>query len=166
MDKPKKDVVTRFCEWLFRCEKNREKLEQERREKAAEMALLAIMDLSKEVTLLAAKFMMAGQQVRMIGAGSGADWASREAKNILKECVVAIDELVSLFERYSADMPSNVEAPKVTNGLEWALTVEECAVSILHEAALLQEGIFFEKNDVEVRIEILKEMRIKAIGWL
>ena len=164
-----KDVVTRFCEWLFRCEKNRAKLEQERREKAAEAALMQIMDLSREATLLAAKFMLAGQQVKMIGAGAGADWASREAKAVLKDCVLVLDELISTFDRNSwGPVPGKEEAekPSTANAFEWALAVEEHAVRVLHTAGLLQEDIFFTRNCVEDEIEILKDLRAKAIGWL
>lgn len=164
-----KDVVTRFCEWLFRCKQNREKMEQERRERAAEAALLQVMDLSREATLLAAKFMLAGQQVRMIGAGSGADWANREARTILKDCLLVLDDLISTFDRNSwGPVPGKEEAekPSVANAFEWSLAVEEHAVRILHTAGLLQEDIFFTRNCVEDEVEILKDLRSKAIGWL
>lgn len=164
-----KDCVTRFCEWLFRCRQNRAKLEQERRERAAEAALLQILDLSREATLLAAKFMLAGQQVKMIGAGAGADWASREAKAILKDCLLVLDDLISVFDRNSwgpvpgADEP---EKPSVANAFEWSLAVEEHALRVLHTSAIVQEDIFFTRNCVEDEIEILKDLRSKAIGWL
>lgn len=165
----KKDVVTRFFEWVFRCERNREKDEQDRLEKAAEAALLQIMDLSRDVTLLAAKFMLAGQQVRMIGAGSGADWANREAKAILKDCLLVLDELISVYDRHSwwsTAETEESERPSVANAFEWSLEVEERAVRILHTSGLMQSDIFFKRNCLEEDVAALKELRAKAIGWL
>lgn len=164
MDKPhKKDCVTRFCEWMFRCEKNRAKSEAERLARETERRLVEVMDLCRELSLKSADLMLAGQQIKLIG--ENACWGSSEPKRIIKDCVSLMDAIISVYERTTRLLPVEAEMSKAVNAFEWSRALTECSVNMLHSAAVLQEEIF-ACEDTEKDIAELKVLRDQAVHWL
>lgn len=163
MDKPKKDVVTRFCEWLFRCEKNRANREAERLARETERRLVEVMDLCRELSLKSADLMLAGQQIKLIG--DNACWGSSEPKRLIKDCVSLMDAIISVYERTTRLLPVEAETSKAVNAFEWSRALTERIVNMLHSAAILQEDIF-ACEDAEKDIAELKVLREQAVRWL